>query len=141
MAIVVARAGDHSPRLDVAAGLMAGIICGGWVSTPTLPLAELVYISLVRQNFVKNKRALSDNTLPLLRKEGKRMFWYYIAFAVTIGICVGQALEKYFYEKLIIEKAGPDYRTAMFVKGKPYYVVSEHEYVSEILGLKDKAGD
>ena len=43
----------------VVAGLRAGIICGGWVSTPTLPLAELVYIYMLRQIFFKNKRAFA----------------------------------------------------------------------------------
>ena len=69
------------------------------------------------------------------------MVGFYIAILIVLGMITGQTLEKYFYEKLIVEKAGLTYRTAMFVRGNPYYVVSEHEYVTQMLGLVDKEGD
>lgn len=64
------------------------------------------------------------------------MIIYYIA-AAAAGLLVGMSLADRAYDYHLIHKANPSCRTGMFVRGKMYYIVTEREFVTKILGLED----
>lgn len=53
----------------------------------------------------------------------------YIAFSVLFGLVVGEYSAKHFNDKYLALKAGKFGRTAVYVRGKFYYIIPEEEYI------------
>lgn len=51
---------------------------------------------------------------------------------LLLGIFLGN-IKVYTYKKQLVDKGKPEYQTAEFILGKPYYIVSEERYVEKFL--------
>ena len=64
------------------------------------------------------------------------LYWFIIMSFICVTI--GGIIEKYFYERYLVIKAGPEYRTGVFIHKQMYYVLSEKEYLDFIVNQLSK---
>lgn len=60
------------------------------------------------------------------------MYGMDLIIALLFGVFVGN-LKVYSYKRQLAGKAKPEYQTAEYILGKPYYIVPESEYVKKFL--------
>lgn len=61
------------------------------------------------------------------------MTWYYMVMFFLTGILIGQSMERYWLGLEMSIKADEKHRTAIYLKGVPYYLIPEDEFVHKFL--------